>query len=318
MYNSISLYDPSISTKNVGDEIISESVQRELAEIFPFAQFLKFSSHSTRSLEMVKRANSADISIVGGSNLLSPRMLRYRQMKINVFDLIYTNNLVLLGPGWQCYQNNVDLLAKYFYLNKFDKSVIHSVRDEYTVQRLKSIGFDNVINTGCPTMWKLTEEHCRKIKKTKSSSVVFTLTDYSKDHVNDKLLFEILERNYENVYFWPQGLKDTDYAKEIGIYSRVKIIPPRLADYSDFLDSNECDYIGTRLHGGIKALQKSRRTIIIGIDNRAMEKKKDFNINVVERDNILDIEKVINSEFETDIKLNVENINKFKNQFKRD
>lgn len=316
MLKSISLYDPSISTKNVGDEIISESVQRELSDIFPVAQFMKFPTHSTRNYEMIKRANSTDISIVGGSNLLSPKMLRYRQFKITLLDLIYTKKLVLMGTGWQYYQNEIDLLAKYFYKNCFSTDFIHSVRDEYTVNRLKSIGFNNVINTGCPTMWRLSNEHCSKIKKGKSDTVIFTLTDYSKDHVNDKALFECLERNYNNVYFWPQGLNDCEYAEELGIYSKVKIIPPRLIDYDFFLNNNECDYIGTRLHGGIKALQKMRRTIIIGIDNRALEKKKDFNINVIERHDVSKVLEVeINRDFETNIIINENNIKKFKSQF---
>ncbi|MGL6364348.1 hypothetical protein ACSZMZ_00030 [Aeromonas veronii] len=59
-----------------------------------------------------------------------------------------------------------------------------------------------------------------------------------------------------------------------------------------------------------------RRTIIIGIDNRALEKKKDFNINVIERHNIskaLEVE--IKRDFETNITINEKNIEKFKAQF---
>ncbi|WP_372384726.1 polysaccharide pyruvyl transferase family protein [Vibrio sp. BS-M-Sm-2] len=315
MFNSISLYDPSISTKNVGDEIISESVQRELRDIFPLAQVLKFSSHSTRSIEMLKRANNNDISIIGGSNLLSPRMLRYRQFKVNILDLIYTKDLVLMGTGWQYYQNNIDILARFFYKNNFSSKYIHSVRDDYTVERLKSIGFDNVINTGCPTMWRLDESHCKQIPTTKSDNVIFTLTDYSKDLIQDRKLIESLKLNYNNIFYWPQGLKDLDYIKELGMYDDVKVIPPRLPDYNDFLDFNDCDYIGTRLHGGIKALQKKKRTIIIGIDNRALEKQKDFNIKVLARDAIQELDEMINSDFKTNISLNQDNILKFKEQF---
>ncbi|EGQ7833810.1 polysaccharide pyruvyl transferase family protein, partial [Vibrio vulnificus] len=206
MYNSLSLYDPSISTKNVGDEIISESVCRELMDIFPLTQFLKFSSHSVRSYEMLKRANSTDISIVGGSNLLSPKMLRYRQFKVSPLDFILTNELVLLGTGWQCYQNNVDFLAKYFYRKCLSSKYIHSVRDDYTAERLKSVGVSNVVNTGCPTMWRLDEAHCKKIPHRKSKDVIFTLTDYSKDYDKDKVFFDTLKENYDDIYYWPQGL----------------------------------------------------------------------------------------------------------------
>ena len=50
--------------------------------------------------------------------------------------------------------------------------------------------------------------------------------------------------------------------------------------------SENIDYVGTRLHAGIRALQHKKRTIIIGIDNRAIEKAKDFNLTVIDRKNI--------------------------------
>ncbi|MFS1953049.1 polysaccharide pyruvyl transferase family protein [Vibrio breoganii] len=313
---STSLYDPSLSTSNVGDEIISESVQRELRDIFPETQFLRVSTHYTRSRYISKKANSTDLSIVGGSNLLSPKMLRYRQFKFSFYDLIKTRELLLMGVGWQYYQDQIDFLARYFYRNNLNEKYLHSVRDQYTLERLKSIGVENVINTGCPTMWRLTKDHCKKIKKEKSSKVVVTLTDYSRDFDKDKNLFSILLDNYDEIYFWPQGLGDIEYIDNLGVKGKVTLIPPRLHDYNCFLDNNDCDYIGTRLHGGIKALQKSKRTIIIGIDNRANEKKKDFNICVVKRSDIDTLDDIINSSLEMNISINSKQIEVFKSQFK--
>ena len=51
------------------------------------------------------------------------------------------------------------------------------------------------------------------------------------------------------------------------------------------------EYIGTRLHGGIRALQHGRRTMIIAVDGRAMEKKKDIHLPVVDR-NTLDADQL--------------------------
>lgn len=73
------------------------------------------------------------------------------------------------------------------------------------------------------------------------------------------------------------------------------------------------DYVGTRLHGGIRALQKNVRTLIIGVDNRAIEKKKDFNLPVVEREMIVDqLEIEINRPYDLNINLPESNIEKFK------
>lgn len=63
-------------------------------------------------------------------------------------------------------------------------------------------------------------------------------------------------------------------------------------------------------------MQKKRRTIIISIDNRAEEMSKDYNINIIKRDNISRLEELINSNIETKINLPIENINKWIQQFK--
>jgi hypothetical protein len=58
-----------------------------------------------------------------------------------------------------------------------------------------------------------------------------------------------------------------------------------------------------------------RRTIIIGIDNRAIEMKKDFNLPIVEEKDISSLEALINSDFNTEINIPVKNIEIWKNQF---
>ena len=62
-----------------------------------------------------------------------------------------------------------------------DSTYLHSVRDSYTEKKLKQIGIDNVINTSCPTMWRLTEEFCSHIPCKKQDTVVTTITDYRKN-----------------------------------------------------------------------------------------------------------------------------------------
>ena len=59
--------------------------------------------------------------------------------------------------------------------------------------------------------------------------------------------------------------------------------------YDSFLENTKnIDYVGTRLHGGMRALQHEKRTIILGIDNRAIELNKDYNIPVIEQKNLSD------------------------------
>ena len=42
------------------------------------------------------------------------------------------------------------------------------------------------------------------------------------------------------------------------------------AETDALIQDTECDYIGTRLHGGIRALQHGRRSLILSVDNRAV------------------------------------------------
>ncbi len=57
--------------------------------------------------------------------------------------------------------------------------------------------------------------------------------------------------------------------------------------------------------------KKMRRTIIIGVDNRAAELHKDFGIPVVLQEDIVQLENIIASEFSTKIKLPNEKYKKF-------
>ena len=84
------------------------------------------------------------------------------------------------------------------------------------------------------------------------------------------------------------------------------------------MNSEKTDYVGTRLHAGIFAMQNHVRSLIIVIDNRARDIKDNYNINAIERVNISKkLEKYINSEFPTVININEKNIKEWKNQFEK-
>lgn len=315
---NISVFDTSIATQNVGDEIIMDAVYHELHEVFNEAMFLKIPSHEVIGISSLSLIRHSEFGIVGGSNILSSSMNKYKQWKISLLQsFLIKNKALLLGVGWRNYQQKPNLVTRKLLKNLLNKEYLHSVRDSYTEKKLKEEGFENVINTACPTMWRLTAEHCAKIPSQKSDTVVFTLTDYSKDQVSDSFLVNTLLANYKEVHYWVQSRKDLIYLNEIGFNDgNIKIIPPTLRAYTQFLESHDCDYIGTRLHGGIRALQRKKRTIIIGVDNRAIEKKKDFNLNVLERNELEGkLNSLLNSEFQTEVKIPLENIAKWKNQF---
>jgi polysaccharide pyruvyl transferase WcaK-like protein len=177
------------------------------------------------------------------------------------------------------------------------------------------MGFRNIINTACPTMWKLTKDHCKDIPKTKAKDVITTLTDYDKNPVADQHMLNILSKKYRKVFLWLQGVNDFNYAHLLNLPTNLELVNPNLEDYDTLLETQDIDYVGTRLHAGIRALQKKRRTIILAVDHRALEKKKDFNLTVLDRNDIHLLEGMIDDSFKTDIQLPLDNIQTWKNQF---
>ena len=82
-------------------------------------------------------------------------------------------------------------------------------------------------------------------------------------------------------------------------------------------DTVNIDYVGTRLHAGIHALNNKVRSIIIAIDNRAIEMGKDFKLPVLERTNIeLYLREQINSSDSIVLELPWDKIEEWKGQFK--
>ncbi|MCE9681657.1 polysaccharide pyruvyl transferase family protein [Halomonas alkalisoli] len=312
----IALFDTSVCTENLGDFIIMDAVRDHINTMFPDAMVLHTSTHDKISKPSYRISKGSDFSFVGGTNLLSSNMNKYNQWKINLFDGFFLDDIVLMGVGWWQYQKSPNQYTRTLLKSVLHKDMLHSVRDSYAEKMLKAAGISNVINTSCPTMWWLDEEHCAGIPAEKGENVVATITDYNKDPKNDLALFEILKRSYQKVYVWPQGSNDLSYIEELGLNRLSKVLPPNLKVYNNLLASEQSlDFVGTRLHAGVRALQHKKRTIIIGIDNRAFEKAKDFNIKVCPRGQMDELKGILNGDFKTDIKLPNVNIARWKNQF---
>ena len=313
------LFNPSITSLNMGDSIIYDSVEKVLSPLLKDNFVVQLSTHLPVSSTFVNILKDADYKFVCGTNLLRNMLeRRFKQWHINLFNSKKLGPVVLVGVGWQKDKMPFTPYTRLVYKKILSKTMIHSVRDEYTKRMLEKIGFKNVINTGCPTIWSFTKEKCAEIPVSKKNNVIFTLTDYNQDPYVDKLILDFLIKNYQKVYLWLQGIDDLNYADKLGVLDSVVIVPPSLDEYDRLLDStDDIEYVGTRLHGGIRALQHNKRTLIIAVDNRALEKKKDFNIPVIER-NKINLELLRNIVFEdrsTNIAIPEENIKKWKSQF---
>jgi polysaccharide pyruvyl transferase WcaK-like protein len=320
---TIAIYDTYCGSHNSGDAIIMDAVADHLSLLFPYEHKVGYPTHYPLSLKAIRKIKKSRMSFVGGTNLLNSNIfLRSKKNQWAVGHIgafILKNHSILLGCGWQNYQQQSDTKTRLFYKTILSANHLHSVRDSYSEKKMHDFGFMNVVNTGCPTLWKLTPEHCATIPKQKSDQVVFTLTDYRCHPEADTDMIRLLFSLYGKVYFWIQGAKDLAYLQTLVLGDELKkitLIGPSLYEYDQLLlSADNLDYIGTRLHAGIRALQKKRRSIIIGIDNRAKEISNDFNLTVIERGDIAELSEAIKTPFSTEITLPNENIAAWKAQF---
>ena len=314
----VSIFDSSVISYNLGNQIIAESVQRFIDENLSNCYVIKLQYAERIRHKSKKYIRNSDVTILAGTNSLSSNMLRLEQFPINLFDLITINNLVLCGVGWFQYQKKPNFINKTFLKTLLSDDFKHSVRDSYTKKMLNSIGINNVINTSCPTLWNITPDHIATIPNDKAKYVVTTLTDYNKDEVLDLKLLQLLDSNYERVFFWPQGLGDYEYLMQLvqNIKINLEIVRPNLRSFDSILDNEEIDYVGTRLHAGIRAIQKSVRTFIVAIDNRTKEISKDINLNSAERLDFDHLKDFINTKTENQLVIPYNQIEDWKSQFR--
>ncbi|WP_051892105.1 polysaccharide pyruvyl transferase family protein [Arenibacter algicola] len=309
-YKDIGILNPAIGTSNLGDLIIYDSVYYNLREIYDEGLVTNFPTQLYNSFDAMNMMSQKDLLFISGTNLLSSNLETQHQWKIHKGHKKFLNNkVVLFGCGWWQYQNEINRYTKNIYEAVLNKEVLHSARDQYTVDKLKNIGINNIVNTTCPTLWSITPEKCKLIPKSKGEEVVTTLTFYHKNAKQDKRMLEILSQNYKKVHLWIQGMNDVYYYNEISSgFNNIELLPPTMEAYNKILLKKNIDYIGTRLHAGVRALQNNVRTLILAVDNRALEIGKDVNLNVIKREDVEDTLNFINNEYVTIIKLPLENI----------
>lgn len=319
--NRIILFEPSIATLNLGDHIIVESIKRELDFLLRDAFVVEQSTQTPimhcyqQADERHKHAAHADYKFVCGSNLFWDNMLHpIPQWNINLFNCQSAADSILVGVGSSTRMTSVNRYTQHLYKKVLSKEYIHSARDETTKQHIESLGL-KAMNTGCATMWSLNEEHCSAIPTKKGDRVVFTLTEYLKDGNKDRELIDILERNYGELYFWPQGYSDFEYLRELKGDTGIHVLAPNLDSMRGLLREGNVDFVGTRLHGGIFAMQNFARTIILVIDNRAGDMKNSYNIPAVARADTMAVERLIRSEWNTSVNIHEDCIRQWKEQF---
>lgn len=307
--------DTSVASTNVGDQIIMEAVRDGLREPLEGALVTTVASHDRMGPKGRGLVKKADVVVAGGSNLISSHMWIRAVWKLGLRDAFLGMNTILMGVGWYQHQRKPDPYTAWLLKRVLHPTALHSVRDSHAQAMLASIGITNVINTGCPTLWKLGGPSAQAYPKERAREVVTTLNSYIPDREADRKLIELLRARYEKIHAWVQTAEDAAMLR--GFDPNITIIDPSLHGYDALLKSDRSlDYVGNRLHGGIRALQHGRRAIIIEIDNRAQEMGADFNLPTVARTDFERLKLMIDGALDIDVRPPQENIRLWKNALK--
>lgn len=321
---SVLLFDTSIASLNIGDEIINVSIKKNWPEIFSDNYIMTFPTHTPsfhlwQNILMKKNKiyADADYKFLCGTNILYTNMLR-PEPAWNIFlgNISIAKNTVCVGAGIGVNSSKITGYTKHLFKTILSNKYIHSVRDSKTKKYLESLGL-KAWNTGCPTLWGLTPEFCVQIPAVKADKVVFTLTSYQTDQEKDQSMIDILKKNYRYLYFWPQSFADFNYFSTLSNINNIEVVAPNLQAYDKLLLEN-IDYVGNRLHGGIYAMQHKCRTIIIAIDYRAEEMSKNYSFVCIKRNEITEkLDDLIKTKWKTAIEgLDFNQIAEWKRQFK--
>jgi polysaccharide pyruvyl transferase WcaK-like protein len=319
MAKTVGLIDPSLEQGgawdvNLGDLIIAQSVRHVIEERCGLRIVARVPSLRALERRQFDLLRGCDYVILGGTNLLSSHMRTYRQWMIGLRDILRLTKVVLLGVGWWQYQSAPDLYTRLVLKRVLHGRLLHSVRDAYTKTQLAAAGIRNVLNTSCPTLWEITSDVQKAIPATHADDVITTVTCYNKNPQEDLALLAFLARCYANVYIWPQGDGDAAYIQQLG--QPVKLLQGTLEEYDRFLDEHRIDYVGKRLHAGIRAVQKRKRTLVLRVDNRATELGRDTHLATLPPGDLAAIDAWIQSETHTDIRLPTADIEKWIEQFR--
>ncbi|MCK0095132.1 polysaccharide pyruvyl transferase family protein [Yoonia sp. F2084L] len=312
----IHLIDTSIGSDNIGDEIIVQEAKKHLLPLLTDAYISTSAGHDGLGNYSRDIAASADAIVLLGTNALSAKYKGGSKYIWHVErqDLpILREKVVLFGVGANRDFRKIDRKQLKFLKHVLSPNHIHSVRDETAARIVRACGLD-VLNTSCPTLW--TEPTVNADRASPATTVCFTLTKHKGDPADLDLL-HVLQKTYEEVWFWPQQPRDLAYLQQMVGRQDVKVLPANLTSYDAFLAGRSVDVVGTRLHGTIRGLLHGQRSIVVAIDNRARDIGAETGLPTIARADVNDqLANLLDSDFTTTLQLPTQNIAKFLAQFR--
>jgi hypothetical protein len=296
---TVVVVDPGMASTNLGDQIISDAVNRQFIARLGDAhgEVIVIPMHGPLAEASRNALRAADEVVVCGTNLLSDHMRFRTSWEWPRADIELTKGkLTVFGAGWWQYQlAGIDPVSAR-WMQGLAGGRTWAVRDEYSALRLQAAGVP-AVHVSCPTLWDVRTQ----TMPTDQTRVIVTLTDYNQDPLADKRLIDLLAERFE-VLFWPQGPGDRRYIEQL-VGAGAQFVDATLAAFDSALDEPGTAYVGLRLHGGIRAMQRGIPSLILSIDNRAREISRSVGLHAPSRNSFRDVQDSLESGRVVDIDL---------------
>ena len=248
----IAFINPAVSTENVGDLFIVDSLKRIL--VHDRQNSFDIDPRKPISRRDIERANEADAAVICGTNLWYKRMPKPGRWTFGLDDLNAIKvPIIPLGVGTTRHSDDdndfePETLAQIRRIH--ESCAVGSARDYRTAEVLERAGIRNVAMTGCPTLFRSLEPQWKLRRKPGAKKVVVTVRKGAAKNVR-KLLNELTSRGLDAVVAAQQD-PDNFLTRSIPL---VRKAWPTLYQYDmkPYMDLVEeaVGAIGWRLHGNM-------------------------------------------------------------------
>jgi polysaccharide pyruvyl transferase WcaK-like protein len=259
MPKAIAFINPRLTTRNVGDMFIEDSVKRIL--VYDRERSIDVDPRRPITAQHIRQINECDAAVIVGTNLLYRSMSGAGRWCFTSDDLRQIRvPIIPLGLGTTRHageDNGFDEITLEHLRLIHDSCAMASVRDTRTVEALYEAGILNVTMTGCPTLYRSLQPQWQLRTNDKSRRVAVTVR-HGQRHNVQLLIDELLRRGFEPTIAAQQD-KDRFMQRTFSLFrpSIPTLYEYDLAPYLDLVE--QCrGVIGWRLHGDMLHLAHGR------------------------------------------------------------
>lgn len=281
MPSTIAFINPAVSTENVGDLFIVDSLKRILD--FNAEQSFDVDPRKPISRDIIDQINrEADAAVICGTNLWYERMPRPGRWMLTLDDLRAIKvPIVPWGIGTTRHSDHdndfePDTLAQIQTIHA--SCAIGSARDVRTAEVLQRAGIQNVSMTGCPTLFGSLAPTWSLRRKPTARKVVVTVRKGAAKNVR-RLLKELTRRGLEPVIAAQQE-PDNFLASPLLRKSWPTLYQYDIRPYLELVEE-AIGAIGWRLHGNMIHLARGNPAILFSNCSRGESFCETFSLPVM-------------------------------------